>query len=116
MNHGNLKTEKRNRRRIKIRAKISGTADKPRLSVFRSNKYVYAQLIDDEAGKTIAAASSLKLKGKNMIEKAKETGVELAKKAKALKIEKAVFDRGGFIFTGKIKAIAEGAREGGLKF
>ncbi len=116
MNHGNLKTEKRNRRRIKIRAKISGTAEKPRLSVFRSNKYVYVQLIDDENSKTLAAASSLKLKGKNMITKAKETGVEIAKKAKDLKIEKIVFDRGGFIFTGKIKAVADGAREGGLKF
>ena len=105
----------RARRQKRIRAKISGTAAAPRLSVYRSNKYVYAQLINDEAGKTLAASTSLKMKGK-MMEKAKQVGREIAEKAKALKIEKAVFDRGGFIYTGKIKAIAEGAREGGLKF
>ena len=107
---------KRARRQARIRAKVSGTADKPRLAVFRSNKYVYAQLINDDAGKTLAAATSLKMKGKGMMVKAKEVGKALAEKAVALKIKKVVFDRGGFIFTGKIKAIAEGAREGGLIF
>ncbi len=105
----------RARRQKRIRAKISGTADCPRLSVYRSNKYVYAQLINDAASKTLAASTSLKMKGK-MMEKAALVGKEIAEKAKALKIEKAVFDRGGFIYTGKIKAIAEGARAGGLKF
>jgi large subunit ribosomal protein L18 len=116
MKPANSKTEKRARRQARIRAKVSGTAEKPRLAVFRSNRYVYAQLIDDAQGKTLAAASSLKVGGKGMVAKAKETGIEIAKKAKVLKIEKAVFDRGGFIYTGKIKALADGAREGGLKF
>lgn len=107
---------KKARRQARIRAKVSGTAEKPRLAVFRSNKYVYAQLINDDAGKTLVAASSLKMTGKGMVEKAKATGLEIAKKAKEMKIEKVVFDRGGFIFTGKIKAIADGAREGGLIF
>ena len=88
----------------------------PRLCVFRSNRYIYAQLINDDKGVTLATASSLGSKGKGMMEKAKVVGVDLAKKAIALKISKVVFDRGGFIFTGKIKAVAEGAREGGLKF
>ncbi len=116
MKTGNTKIEKRARRQKKIRAKISGTASKPRLCVFRSNRYVYAQLIDDAQGKTLVSASSVKLPGKGVMEKAKETGKEIAKKAKALKIETVVFDRGGYIYTGKIKAIADGAREGGLKF
>lgn len=103
------------RRQKRIRAKISGTAERPRLSVYRSNAYVYAQLINDEAGKTIASVSSLKMKGK-LTENATQVGTEIAQKAKALKISKVVFDRGGFIYTGKIKAIAEGARAGGLTF
>ena len=105
----------RARRQKRIRAKISGTAECPRLAVYRSNKYVYAQLINDEAGKTIAASSSLKMKGK-MMEKAAMVGKEIAEKAKTLKVAKAVFDRGGFIYTGKIKAIADAARAGGLTF
>ena len=116
MKNGTTKTEKRSRRQARIRAKISGTAERPRLSVFRSNRYVYAQLINDDQGKTLAAASSVKIAGKGVMEKAKETGKELAKKAKALKINKVVFDRGGYIYKGKIKAIADGAREGGLTF
>ena len=101
---------------MKIRSRVSGTEDVPRLCVFRSNRYIYAQLINDDKGVTLASATSLGVKGKGMMEKAKATGTELAKKAVGLKISKVVFDRGGFIFTGKIKAVAEGAREGGLKF
>lgn len=107
--------EKRVRRHRRIRAKISGTAKSPRLCVFRSNQYIYAQLIDDEKSEIIASA-----KGKNNIKQAKEVGKEIAKKAKNLpvgrQVEKAVFDRGGYKYHGKVKALAEGAREGGLKF
>ncbi len=110
------KIEKRNTRRKRIRAKISGTYAMPRLSVFKSNKYIYAQLIDDEAGKTLVAYSSVAVKGKGKTDQAKKVGQEIAKKAETLKIKKAVFDRGGFIYTGRVKALAEGAREGGLKF
>jgi len=92
-----------------------GTAEKPRLSVYKSNTSVFAQLIDDDNGVTLAAVSSRKLSGKNS-DKARETGKEIAKLAMAKKITKVVFDRGGFIYIGKIKAIAEGAREGGLIF
>ena len=118
MKSKNIKTEKRERRHAKIRSKVSGTAEKPRLSVFRSNKYVYAQLIDDEKGHTLAFLSSQKLASKKggMLERAREVGKDLAKIAKSKKIEKVVFDRGGFLYKGKIKAIAEGAREGGLVF
>lgn len=118
MKSKNIKTEKRVRRHKKIRAKILGTAKRPRLSVFRSNRFMYAQLVDDEKNTTIASFSSLKLKGKKatMLQKAKETGTELAKIAKEKKINEAVFDRGGFEYKGKVRALAEGAREGGLKF
>ena len=109
------KTQKRERRHARIRAKVSGTAEKPRMAIFKSNTAMYAQLIDDTKGHTLAQANSSIKKG-TMLEKAKATGTELAKKAKDLKIEKVVFDRGGFTYTGRIKAIAEGAREGGLKF
>ncbi len=95
------------RRHRRIRAKISGTAEAPRLSVFKSNRYVYAQLIDDTKGTTLAAASG---------NDAKKVGAEIAKKGLAAKIEKVVFDRGGYLYAGKIQAIADGAREGGLKF
>ncbi len=111
-----IKTAKRNRRHNRIRSKVSGTAACPRLSVYRSNKFVYAQLIDDEKGMTLAATSTKDSKGKGMLEKAKGAGVEIAKKAVELKIKQAVFDRGGFIYTGRVRALAEGAREGGLQF
>lgn len=110
------KTEKRNRRRNRIRARVIGTDARPRLAVFRSNKFVYAQLINDEAGKTLAAASTKELKAKTPLEKASELGKEIAKKAATLKITSIVFDRGGYLYTGKIKAVAEGARSGGLQF
>ena len=116
MNTSQAKQQKIARRHKRIRATISGTLERPRLSVFKSHKYISAQLIDDVAGKTVAAFTSRDAKSKTPAEKAKEVGVELAKKAKALKIEKVVFDRGGYLYTGKIKAIADGAREGGLIF
>jgi large subunit ribosomal protein L18 len=117
MNNIPSKIQKRTTRHIRIRSRISGTKEIPRLSVYKSNKAVYAQLIDDVAGHTLVAVSSAAVTaGKTVAEKARETGKEIAKKAQALKISKVVFDRGGFIYTGKIKAIAEGAREGGLIF
>ena len=115
-NKSSIKKEKRVRRHKRIRSRVSGTASIPRLAVFRSNKYIYAQLIDDVSMKTLTTASSLKVKGKGMVEKAKEVGKEIAKKGLALKVKKVVFDRGGFIYTGKIKALSDGAREGGLIF
>ncbi|MDP1538623.1 MAG: 50S ribosomal protein L18 [bacterium] len=112
------KQEKRHRRHKRIRAKVFGTADKPRLCVFRSEKHIYAQLINDEKAKTIVVSSDLEFK-KNRgtkINKAKEIGKLIAKKAKDLKIERVVFDRGGYKYHGRVRAVAEGAREGGLKF
>lgn len=116
MNKNKIKTEKRERRHKRIRARISGTKDRPRLSVFKSNKGLYVQLIDDEKSVTLASASSLSETSGTMLEKAKETGKSLAKAAGAKGIKKVVFDRGGYVYTGKVKALAEGAREGGLSF
>ncbi|MCC2630948.1 MAG: rplR [Candidatus Paceibacter sp.] len=116
MNTANSKTQKRERRHKRIRSKIKGTAEMPRLSVFKSNKYMYAQLIDDDKGATIAYVSSEKMKGKTMLEKAKNVGFEIATRAMAKNIKKVAFDRGGFIYTGRVKALADGAREGGLNF
>ena len=108
-------TSTRDRRRKRIRAKISGSAARPRLAVYKSNTTVYAQLIDDATGKTLAAVSTKGLKG-NKTEAAKAAGVLLAKNAKAANILAVVFDRGGFIYTGRVRALADGAREGGLEF
>ncbi|MDO8510103.1 MAG: 50S ribosomal protein L18 [bacterium] len=114
---GNVeKNKKLERRHKRIRAKISGTKEVPRLSVYKSNKFVYAQLIDDTTGTTLAAASSSAAHGAGALEKAKTTGKAIALKALDKKIKRAVFDRGGFIYTGQVKALADGAREGGLKF
>lgn len=100
-----------------IRNKIEGTSDKPRLSVFKSNKAIYAQIIDDSKGHTVMAASSSEIGGKRVtVEVSKEVGKKLAEKAVAGGVERIVFDRNGYIYHGKIKALAEGAREGGLKF
>lgn len=112
------KADKRIKVRRRIRGKISGTAQRPRLSVFRSNKGIYAQLIDDVAGVTLAAASSrnVSLEGKTKSEVAKAVGTVLAEKAKEANIENVVFDRGGYPYHGRVKALAEGAREGGLQF
>jgi large subunit ribosomal protein L18 len=108
----------RERRRRRIRGKIAGTAERPRLAVFRSNAGISAQLIDDLAGKTLASASwhGLKsLKG-NKTDQAKEVGKLLAANAKAAGVEACVFDRGGYLYHGRVKALADGAREGGLTF
>jgi len=113
------KKEKRNRRHKRVREKITGVAKMPRLCVFRSNQHIYAQLIDDEKRKTLAQVSDLKLvkKGKRSKgEAAKEVGKMIAQKAKELKIEKVVFDRAGYQYHGRVKSLAVGAREGGLKF
>jgi large subunit ribosomal protein L18 len=105
-------------RHKRVRAKIKGTAERPRLSVFKSNKHFFVQLIDDENGKTIIAVSDKEIKIKNKTGKiiAYEIGKALAKKAAAKKIENVVFDRGGYKFHGTIAELAKGAREGGLKF
>lgn len=116
MKKTNSKVQSRTRRHARIRAKISGTADKPRLSVFKSNKHISVQLIDDASGKTLASVHSRDVKGKGMMEKSVKVGEEIAKKAAALKVSTIVFDRGGFIYTGAVKALADGARAGGLKF
>ena len=103
-------------RHNRIRAKISGTSEMPRLCVYKSNTSVYGQVIDDSKGITLAAYSADKAKGKNFVEKSANAGKEIAKLAIEKGVSKVVFDRGGFIYTGKIKAFADGAREGGLKF
>ncbi len=111
----NIKRTKRVRRHVKIRTRISGTADMPRLAVFRSNRFMYAQLINDDAAKTLVSSSSIELKGKKS-DSAFEVGKDIAKKALAMKISTIVFDRGGFGYKGRVKRLADGAREGGLKF
>jgi large subunit ribosomal protein L18 len=112
----NIKKQKVQRRHNKIRATVFGTADKPRLAVFKSNKYIYGQLIDDSKAVTLLSLSSMKVKGKTFMNRCAETGKELAKLALGKKIEAVVFDRGGFKYVGRVKAFADGAREGGLKF
>jgi large subunit ribosomal protein L18 len=114
------KVSRRTRIKYGIRQKVSGTAQKPRLSVFRSNTDIYAQLIDDASGVTLASASSkdkeVAAQKVNKTEKSKMVGAALAKKATALGLQACVFDRGGYLYHGRVKAVAEGAREGGLKF
>jgi len=111
------KEARRLRIRRGVRNKVSGTAERPRLSVYKSNKAIYAQLIDDAKGTTLAASSSQELGIKNnTIEGSKNVGSKLAEKAKAAGIKSVVFDRGGYQYHGQVKALAEGAREGGLKF
>jgi len=109
------------RRKIRTRSKINGAKERPRLNVFRSNTEISAQLINDESGKTLISFSSrnlpkTKTKGQNKIQISTLVGEELAKKAKVKKISKVVFDRGGYKYHGRVKALAEGARKGGLKF
>ena len=109
----------RERRHRRIRGKVAGTAERPRLAVFRSNKGIFAQLIDDDSGRTIAGASWLGLKKSfkgTKTEQAAEVGKTLAEAAKKAGIESVVFDRGGYLYHGRVKALADGAREGGLKF
>lgn len=117
MNNQKQKLAKRAIRRKRVRSRVSGTSERPRLSVFKANAHIYAQLIDDLTGKTLASASSkeVKAKGKKS-DAAKEVGKMLAAKALAKNIKAAKFDRGGFAYHGRIKSLAEGAREGGLEF
>jgi large subunit ribosomal protein L18 len=116
----NNKSTARQKIRYRIRKKIAGTPSKPRLSVFRSNSDIYAQLIDDNNGATIAAASSkqkdISAQKAPKIDKSKMVGEAIAKKATELGIKQVVFDRSGYIYHGRVKAVAEGAREGGLEF
>ena len=108
---------KRQRIHARIRATMFGTKDRPRLSVFRSNQHMYAQLIDDDAAKVLVQVSDIKMKTKgNKVSRSLEVGKLIAKEALEKKIESVVFDRGGNVFHGRIKAVADGAREGGLKF
>ena len=106
------------RKHERVRAKVSGTASCPRLCVFRSNKHIEAQLIDDVAKATLVSSSSVQLKLENgsNVEAAKKVGADLAAKAKAKKISTVVFDRGGYVYHGRVAALADAAREGGLKF
>jgi len=114
------KVLRRQKIRYRIRNKISGNGDKPRLSVFRSNTEIYVQLIDDVAGKTLVSASSndkdLKAQKVTKLEKSKLVGAAIARKASELGISKVTFDRSGYLYHGRVKAVAEGAREGGLEF
>jgi large subunit ribosomal protein L18 len=115
---GTKKTFARNRIKRRVRGKIQGTSECPRLSVFRSNKQIYAQIIDDRAGRTLAAAGSLgadEAKGPKL-DQAAAVGKMIAEKAKAAGIETVVFDRNGYLYHGRVKTLAEAAREGGLKF
>ncbi len=111
-----MKKELRVKKHSKIRQRIIGAAECPRLSVFRSSQHIFAQLIDDKAGKTLVEASDLKMTKEQKNKKAHEVGRQLAAKALKLKIKKVVFDRGGFLYSGRIESLAKGAREGGLEF
>jgi large subunit ribosomal protein L18 len=112
-----VKSERRQKIKWRVRKKVSGTPERPRLSVFRSNTGIYAQLIDDIAGRTLVAASSLELGLKSLnIDNSKQVGTSLAGKATELGLNACVFDRSGYLYHGNIKALAEGAREAGLNF
>ncbi len=129
-----VKEKQRNRRHSRIRARVSGTFSRPRLSVYRSNKFIYAQIIDDDTGATLVSATDKVLEGKvvksggtkekkagkrsaaKKLNRAKAVGEAVANLAKEKQITKVVFDRGGFLYAGRVKALAEGAREGGLEF
>ena len=112
------KPQRRLRRRRRVRAKVRGTAQRPRISIFRSNRGINAQLIDDDAGRTLAAVewTEADLKGLARMEQASKAGQVLAQRAKEAGIERVVFDRGGYRYHGRVKALAEAAREGGLAF
>lgn len=111
------KDQARRRKKVRIRKKISGTGVRPRLVVFRSNKHIYAQLVDDDLGKTLTASSTASIKDAKLdCENAAAVGKDIAEKAKGLNVEKVVFDRNGYIYHGRVKALADAAREGGLKF
>ncbi len=119
---GKSRSTSRIRRHVRVRMSISGTPQRPRLSVFRSLSEIYAQVIDDQAGKTLASASSIdqelrkKMKGLKKTDQAKVIGKAVAERAKSKGVKAVVFDRGGFKYSGRVKALADGAREGGLEF
>ena len=112
----------RERRKLRIRKSVNGSTERPRLSVFRSAKHIYAQVVDDVTGKTVAHASTLskelkgKLEGKNKVDEAKAVGKLIGEQCKSKKIDKVVFDRNGYIYHGRVKALADAAREAGLQF
>ena len=110
------KVERRIKIKFRIRKRVNGTQERPRLTVFRSNKQIYAQVINDLTGKTLASASSLGLEKLPKTEQAKKVGALVAEKAKAAGIESVVFDRNGYLYHGRVQALADAAREGGLKF
>ena len=116
------KNKERLRRHTRVRKKISGTSETPRMSVFRSLNHIYVQIIDDTKGVTLCSASTMekdvkaKISGLNKTDAAKVVGKAVGEKAAALKIETVVFDRGGYLYTGRVQAVADGAREAGLKF
>jgi large subunit ribosomal protein L18 len=110
------KVERRIKIKYRVRKNVNGTAERPRLSVFRSNKQIYAQVINDVTGTTLASASSLGLEAMPKIEQAQKVGAQLAEKAKAAGITSVVFDRNGYLYHGRVKALADAAREGGLNF
>ena len=110
-----LKREARTRRHRRVRKKVQGTAERPRLAVFRSNRHIYAQLVDDGAARTVAAASDAGVGVGGKSARAKKVGQALAEQARSAGVERAVFDRGGRLYHGRVKALADGAREGGLQ-
>jgi large subunit ribosomal protein L18 len=112
------KPTRRLKRRRRVRAKIRGTAERPRISVFRSNRGVFAQLIDDDSGRTLASVNWVEpeLRGLARMDQARKAGSLLAERAKAAGVQSAVFDRGGYQYHGRVRALAEGARDGGLTF
>jgi large subunit ribosomal protein L18 len=113
-----MKEARRLKRRRRVRAKVRGTSARPRISVFRSNRGVFAQLVDDDAGRTLAAVSwtESELRALSPLEQAQRAGAVLAQRAREAGVERAVFDRGGYQYHGRVKALADGAREGGLDF
>jgi large subunit ribosomal protein L18 len=110
-----LKRRARLRRHRRVRKALSGTPDRPRLAVYRSNRHIYVQLVDDLAARTVAAASDLDATGGNKTSRAKQVGKAIAERAKAAGVERVVFDRGGRLYHGRVQAVAEGAREAGLQ-
>jgi large subunit ribosomal protein L18 len=110
------RASQRRLRHLRVRKKVAGTAERPRLVVFRSDKHIYAQLVDDDAGRTIATVSSVKVASGKKTERASEVGKQVAEVAKERGITRVVFDRAGYKYHGRVKAVADGAREGGLEF
>ena len=117
MDTARAKRQARLRRHHRVRRRVAGVSERPRLAVFRSNRYIYAQIIDDVTGRTVASAGSLAVPGEgDKTQDARRVGAELARRAKAAGVSAVVFDRGGYQYHGRVKALAEAAREGGLEF